>query len=235
MRLRVKFTKTGSMSLISHLDMMRYFQKALRRAEADVSLSEGFSPHMQMSFALPLSLGMESKGEYFDVDMNSVSSTEELKERLNEQMCPEITVLSVKSIPQDKANKCMSQVAAADYTVRLTKADGSSLCSGDELSEHAAAFMEQKEIRILKKTKRHEEEADIRPFIYSFEAKEDRLTMRLRAGSVNHVKCEAVVRKFVEFTGGDFDTLKCEMCRDDLLAETEKGFEPLDQIGEELV
>ena len=54
MRVRVKYSKQGLMRFIGHLDMMRYFQKACRRAGIDVTYTEGLSPHMSMSFALPL-------------------------------------------------------------------------------------------------------------------------------------------------------------------------------------
>ncbi len=50
------------MKFIGHLDVMRYFQKALRRAEIDVKFSEGMSPHMIMSFAAPLGVGLTSDG-----------------------------------------------------------------------------------------------------------------------------------------------------------------------------
>ena len=56
------------MKYIGHLDMMRFFQKAIRRAGIDVAYSEGFSPHMIMSFAYPLGVGMTSSGEYFDLE-----------------------------------------------------------------------------------------------------------------------------------------------------------------------
>ena len=69
MRVRIKFTKTGCLKFIGHLDVMRFFQKAIRRAELPVSLSEGFSPHMLMSFAAPLGVGKTSSGEYFDLDL----------------------------------------------------------------------------------------------------------------------------------------------------------------------
>ena len=51
LKVRVKFAKQGAMKFIGHLDIMRYFQKAIRRADIDVAYSEGFSPHMIMSFA----------------------------------------------------------------------------------------------------------------------------------------------------------------------------------------
>ena len=64
MKIRVKFSKHGAMKFIGHLDIMRYFQKAIRRAEIPIVFTEGFSPHMVMSFASPLGVGIESEGEY---------------------------------------------------------------------------------------------------------------------------------------------------------------------------
>ena len=63
LKVRIKFRKYGVMRFIGHLDVMRYFQKALRRAELPVAFSGGYSPHMIMSFAAPLGVGTESLGE----------------------------------------------------------------------------------------------------------------------------------------------------------------------------
>ena len=71
MKLRVKFSKTGHMKFIGHLDLMRFFQKAIRRSKIDIKYSEGFSPHQIMSFAAPLGLGIESFGEYMDIELVS--------------------------------------------------------------------------------------------------------------------------------------------------------------------
>lgn len=65
--IRVRFRKYGVLKFIGHLDVMRYFQKAIRRADIDICYSEGYSPHMIMSFASPLGLGLESDGEYMDI------------------------------------------------------------------------------------------------------------------------------------------------------------------------
>lgn len=72
MKIRIKFSKYGTMKYIGHLDMMRFFQKAIRRAGIDVRYSEGFSPHQIMSFAAPLGVGMESRGEYMDIEVLSM-------------------------------------------------------------------------------------------------------------------------------------------------------------------
>ena len=68
MKIRIKFRKWGVMKFIGHLDMMRYFQKVMRRADVDIRYSEGFSPHQIMSFAAPLGVGITSDGEYLDID-----------------------------------------------------------------------------------------------------------------------------------------------------------------------
>ena len=101
MKIRVRFSKQGQMKFIGHLDMVRYFQKVMRRGEIDVAYSEGFSPHQKMSFAAPLSVGVLSKGEYFDMEVNSTLSTKEAIERINEQNVEGVKVLSYKLLPDN--------------------------------------------------------------------------------------------------------------------------------------
>ena len=86
MKVRIKFSKEGPMKFVGHLDTMRYFQKAIRRAELPVAFSGGYSPHMIMSFAVPLGVGMESLGDYFDLEMAEDMATSEIAARLDEQM-----------------------------------------------------------------------------------------------------------------------------------------------------
>ena len=69
MKIRIKFRKYGNMKFIGHLDVMRYFQKAIRRADVGIRYSEGFSPHQIMSFAAPLGVGITSEGEYLDIEV----------------------------------------------------------------------------------------------------------------------------------------------------------------------
>ena len=73
MKIRIKFRKYGTMKFIGHLDVMRYFQKAIRRADVDVCYSGGFSPHQIMSFAAPLGVGITSRGEYVATSMSTYS------------------------------------------------------------------------------------------------------------------------------------------------------------------
>ena len=120
MKIRIKFSKQGNMRFIGHLDIMRYFQKAMRRADVDIRYSEGFSPHQIMSFAAPLGVGLTGSGEYLDIEVLSTESSGRMVERLNVQMAEGMEVLSFKRLP-DSAGNAMSLVAACDYTVSLKK------------------------------------------------------------------------------------------------------------------
>ena len=75
MNIRIKFQKYGVMKFIGHLDIMRYFQKSMRRADINIAYSEGFSPHQIMSFAAPLGVGITSDGEYLDIEVKSTNSS----------------------------------------------------------------------------------------------------------------------------------------------------------------
>lgn len=167
MKIRIKFAKEGIMKFVGHLDIMRCFQKVMRRADVDIRYSDGFSPHQVMSFAAPLGVGLESRGEYVDIEVLGTDSSEEMVRRLNKAMPEGLEVLSYKRLPDDAAN-AMSVVAAADYTVRFRKQyepeDWEGFAAG------LTGFMENEHIIVLKKTKKGEKETDIRPMIYALEA-----------------------------------------------------------------
>ena len=116
MRIRVRFTKTGPLKFIGHLDVMRYFQKAVRRADIPAALSEGFSPHMIMSFAQPLGVGKTSGGEYFDLDLKDGASFErdDFVDRLNRQIAHGIEVVNAGEVRGEKKNRGRALVGAAE-------------------------------------------------------------------------------------------------------------------------
>ena len=114
MKIRIKFRKWGVMKFIGHLDMMRYFQKVMRRADVDIRYSEGFSPHQIMSFAAPLGVGITSDGEYLDIEVHSTKSSAEMIADMNATMVDGVDIVGYVELP-DSAKPAMSIVAAADY------------------------------------------------------------------------------------------------------------------------
>ena len=151
MKTRMRFVKCGSMKFIGHLDCMRFFQKAIRRAKLDVAYSKGYSPHQLMSFASPLGVGATSDGEYIDVEFYSLPdiSLPELVAYLNQFMTDEIFVTDIEIMPDGFKNS-MSLLIAADYMV-VEKEAG---VFPENWQEKWLSFMEQQEIVIEKKTKK---------------------------------------------------------------------------------
>ena len=119
MKVRIKFAKTGHMKFVGHLDTMRYFQKAIRRAELPVAFSGGYSPHMIMSFAAPLGVGTTSLGEYFDMELTETVPTKEIEDRLNAVMAEGVSICSARRVEDGKASTAMALVAAADYFIQF--------------------------------------------------------------------------------------------------------------------
>lgn len=112
-----KYSKTGNLKYISHLDVLRFIQRAVKRAGINARYSEGFNPHMKTSFGFPLSLGTESIGEYFELELNENISPEEFVERMNAVMPKEMQIL--KSCYTDESQSLMARCAYAQYIIGI--------------------------------------------------------------------------------------------------------------------
>jgi radical SAM-linked protein len=180
MKARIKFQKFSSMKFVGHLDVMRYFQKAFRRANVDSEYTKGFSPHQIMSFAAPLGVGLTSDAEYVDIQLLSSDSPEVMVNRINAVLTEGFRIIGFQSLVEreehQKAVTAMSLVAAADYLVSLK--DGytvsDNLVSQEKFLQAFTKFYEMQEIVIDKKTKTSEKAVDIKPMIHfvAFDEKE---------------------------------------------------------------
>lgn len=198
MKLRVKFKKYGAVRFIGHLDVMRYFQKSIRRAGIDVSYSTGFSPHQIMSFAAPLGVGLTSNGEYMDIEVNSLpvpregfTACETVVQKLNEAGVEGLDAVEVRILPEHAGN-AMASVAAASYTVRF-RPGRLPLFEEKPMTDFSFQQMCDKllkcdEIMITKETKRGTREVDLRPGIYGLDWDNDGFHMLLDASSSGNIK-----------------------------------------------
>lgn len=200
-KVRIKFEKTGMMRFIGHLDVMRYFQKAMRRAKIDIAYSEGFSPHQKMSFAAPLGIGLEGTGEYFDIEVNSFMPSSAMTAALNEAMVEGFKVISCKYLPENAPN-AMSSVFAADYTVAIHN-DNVDI-TAEDLTTKINEFYAQTEIITEKETKKSTRTLDMKPLIYSLGCEDKVIRMCLSTGSTDNIKPELVMAKFCEFIGVEY-------------------------------
>ena len=174
MKVRIKFQKYGSMKFVGHLDVMRYFQKMLRRAEIDNEYTKGFSPHQIMSFAAPLGVGLTSDAEYVDIVLLSSDLPHIMIDRMNNAITEGFRVIGFHPLLEREENKknvtAMSLVACADYLIALKDAYSldNCLCSKQKFEAAFSEFINQSEIVINKKTKTSEKAVDIKPMIHFF-------------------------------------------------------------------
>ncbi len=227
MRMRIRYSKQGLMKFIGHLDMMRYFQKALRRAGIDVTYTEGMSPHMSMSYAFPLGVGMTSDSEYVDVDLNTPMPPEEMIGRLNESAPEGIHFIKAVQIGITKAEKGMNQVARADYTLSFREG-----YEWDTLWKEAfAAFLRREEILVIKKGKKTEKEVNIRPLIYQADVSGSEIHLGLAAGNENNIRPELLMEAFAREAGYSCTPFMFRINRDEVYGDTgnaqEHAFVPL--------
>lgn len=241
MKVRVKFSKQGTLRFVGHLDLMRYFQKAVRRSGIPIRYSEGYSPHQIMSFAAPLGIGQEGLGEYFDIQIHVPGETEESTnpnavhapdpekepeswplttsadavQKLNAEMAEGITILSFLKIP-DNAKNAMSIVHAADYRILFLPAP-----DADEkaLLAHAAEkLLSAESIRVMKPNKdKADTETEIRPMIFSLQVTEEGFFARIAQGSEANLKPDLLM-KAVENTeeGAFLKTRKRKLIRTEI-------------------
>lgn len=243
MKIRVKFAKRGEMRFIGHLDMMRYFQKAMRRANVAVVYSEGFSPHQKMSFAAPLGVGLTSEGEYFDIEVYTSRSSKEMITALNQVMADGVEVLSWKRL-SDHAKNAMSVVAAADY--QLCFREGFLPEEKTAFYDGLLRFLSSEQIPITKKTKKSEREIDLKPLIYQARVEsavatteEKAIFLQLCAKSGDYIKPELLLQTYyqkelgMELPAFAFFVQRLELYAD-IGTEEERKLVPLEKLGEEI-
>ncbi|MEW6033516.1 MAG: TIGR03936 family radical SAM-associated protein [Chloroflexota bacterium] len=115
-RLRVRFARGKELAFISHLDLMRFWERALRRAGLPLAYSQGFTPHPRLSLAAPLALGVTSEAELMDVYLTRWVSPHNFLHSLRQQLPPGIQLLEANTIPPTVPS-LQSQVRFAEYHV----------------------------------------------------------------------------------------------------------------------
>lgn len=227
MKVRIKFAKYGVMKYIGHLDIMRYFQKSMRRAFVDIAYTSGFSPHQIMSFASPLGVGVESFGEYFDIELNS-GSAREVKNALNRVMVPGMEIISVVALPQGVKN-AMASIAAASYRVTMKEGFINEINETGRIEE----FLSQDKITIIKQTKKNEIEFDLKPHIFEF-SYDGEFRMLIDASSAGNIKPMAVLEEYARFCNEEITVSKYQIIRDEIYTIDENGnYVSLESVGEE--
>ena len=199
---RLVFEKKGRAKYISHLDLMRAFQRVFKRAGIPLWYTQGFNPHAYLMFPLALSLGTDSSVELLDIALTEELPFDELCERVNAQMPEGLRIVSA-----GKPVMKHTEIAAAEYTVRL-RTD----CSSEDTAEAFRAFLSQEKIEVEKRTKKRGINlVDIKPHItllvLSAEAEETVISLRLPAGSEFNLNTNVVFDAFESFFKGKIGSI----------------------------
>ncbi len=190
----IKFTKESEIKFISHLDLMRTLQRVIRRANLPMEYSKGFNPHMAMSIAHPLSVGVYSDAEYMDIVLVEELNEEEIINRLNEKTASGIKFLTAKKVVtkegEKKVPQTMALVDAARFTVKI-------LCEDAKVVEEKMKELENKaEWTTIKKSKKGEKEVNLRTMIkemkYWINDDELVLNILISSGSREHLSPDLV-------------------------------------------
>ena len=112
-----KYSKTGYLKYISHLDVLRFIQRSVKRAGIKAKYSEGFNPHMKTSFGYPLSLGIESIGEYFELEVDEKIEPKLFTEKMNTVMPKEMQI--IKAEYSEDRDSLMKRCAYARYLINI--------------------------------------------------------------------------------------------------------------------
>lgn len=162
---RIKFGETEAGKFLSHLDMLRAWQRAISRSKLPLSYSQGYNKHPKLSFSSALPVGLTSEGEYVDIEFDETLPLEEIFSALKANLPPAIEIYAIRELNKD-APAIMNIVERAAYRAIL---EPSSAIEKNELDEIISAILAQETIEVSrrKKNSRTEKTMDIRPWLYT--------------------------------------------------------------------
>lgn len=221
--IRVKYKKEDEMIFISHLDLQRLFQRAFRRAKINLSYSEGFNPHPKMSYGNALALGVESQGEYVDIEIEDDIEVEEFLTRINAQLPNGIEFIKAAEI--DPKTPSLSSVI--EYGEYLFNIDLEEPISKEFIKSRMLKFMSNEQIIITKKNKKGKEvEVDIKPLIRNFDLlslDDNKITFisTIATGSKANLNINILIPEILKMLSLDMDMREVGVLRRDLYAVEE--------------
>jgi radical SAM-linked protein len=208
-----KYSKTGYLKYISHLDVLRFIQRSVKRAGINAKYSEGFNPHMKTSFGYPLSLGIESIGEYFELELNENIEPKLFTEKMNTVMPKEMQI--IKAEYSLNADSLMKRSAYARYLINIESDIDENMLNGyfDEMLTEGVIYKRQKK---NKKNKSVTKELNTRELLHYLKA--EKANNRIRVMTVfktqesGSMKVEEFIKLLVEkgFEFGYYTIMKID-------------------------
>lgn len=189
--IRLWFARRGPAEYLAHLDMMRLFERSLRRAGIPLAYSQGYNPRPHLVFALPLGVGVQAEAEIVDIETAVPFPADELAERLASQLPEGVSVRGAKPvIPSGKS--VMGRVVRAVYQLRTPG-----------IEQAAQRLAQATELPVEKSGKGTVRTLDIRPLILSVRTSEGEATFHVKAGSSENLRSDLILDAMVRYGGLD--------------------------------
>jgi radical SAM-linked protein len=180
---RIRFTKTGRMRFLSHHDLMRMFERALRRTGLPLRMTEGYNPHPIISFPTALGLGIESLDEVMEFELTGWTAPRLLESTLGAQLPEGVRVVSCEAFDRKERSH-------VDYVEFEADVPG----QGEKLSDGIAAFLALKECPVERVSDKGSKTVEIRRYVLAADREGERVLLRIRVTDQGTAKPEEVLR-----------------------------------------
>ena len=180
---RVRFTKTGKMRFLSHHDLMRLFERALRRTGLPLRMTEGYNPHPVIAFPTALGLGIESLDEILEFELTSWASPRGIEKQLGEQLPEGVTIASAEAFDR----KQRSFVNFVEYEADCPG-------QGEGTGDRIRAFLALKECPVERVSDKGSKTVEIRQYVLALDAESEKFYLRIRITDQGTAKPEEVLR-----------------------------------------
>ncbi|MBQ4093196.1 MAG: DUF2344 domain-containing protein [Firmicutes bacterium] len=176
MNYRINYEVKGSLAFLSHLEVMRLWQRAMLRCHLPIAWTQGFNPRPKLSLGPARNVGVEGLSEYLDAEFDGMVKSTELIEKLNSILPEGVTVLKVREIPQGTK---MLEAVINEAVYKVSFLNG----MPEDAAQKAADLMAAEECLYIRKSPKGEKEIDLRSYILGMEIKEDDLMLSVKAGT----------------------------------------------------
>ena len=214
MRAMIRFGKQPRLRFISHLDLQRFFQRALNRTGLPIAWTQGFNPHPVMSFGSALALGWTSEYEIVDFKLAAPMGRKRVEDAMRASLPVDLPVLEARLV-DDKHPAPMAMVRASDYRIEVLGDNR------ERILDAVDAFVRRESIMAIRKTKSGEKEVDIRPLALSVRCAEGGIDARLQLTERDTLKPDLLIASLSELAGAEAPEIRVH--RKCLLGMDESG------------
>jgi radical SAM-linked protein len=179
---RIRFAKYGRMRFLSHHDLIRLFERAIRRTNLPIRMTEGFNPHPRISLPMALGIGIESYDEIMEIELDRWVSPNEIKSRFMAEIPEEIKILDI--VPFHRSKKV--RIDSVEYEISMPELTF-------DIDVKIKNFLEQKEFVVRRVLEKETKSVDIRKYVQAVSRNNNKLILRIAVTDCGTARPEEVL------------------------------------------